>query len=119
MSNLAYKTKVSQQPEETTQTQTKVAIRKKNKITLGEKILATIFVCAMLIGSIQIVSNQVAIYNANIDIQKMESSILDQEKVIGDLSFQAQELSRPERIWSIAKEMGMDFGEDNVKVIGD
>jgi cell division protein FtsL len=117
MSNLAYKTKPNHQfqPQETTQT--KVAIRKRKRITLGEKVLASIFVCAMLLGSIQIVSNQVTIYNANIEIQTTEASIQEQIKLNNDLTVQVQEKSSYERIWAKAQEMGLFLNENNVKVV--
>ncbi len=119
MSNLAYKVKQNHQYQPQVTPETKVAIRKRKNVTLGEKVLATIFACAMLIGSIQIVSNQVTIYNANIDIQKMETQVLDQTRQNSELSVQVQELSTYERIWAKAHEMGLFLNENNVKVVQD
>ncbi|MBD8068397.1 cell division protein FtsL [Bacillus sp. PS06] len=117
MSNLAYKTNQNHEFQPEVTPQTKVAIRKRKKITLGEKILASILVCAMLLGAIQIVSNQVAIYNANIEIQEMDAAIQEQIKMNNDLTVQVQEKSSYERIWAKAQEMGLFLNENNVKVV--
>jgi len=119
MSNLAYKVRPNHQyqPQETPKP--KVTVTKRKNVTLGEKVLATLFVCAMLIGSIHIVSNQVAIYSTNLEIQELEASIQDQTKINSDLQVQVQELSTYERIWAKAQEMGLFLNENNVKVVQD
>jgi cell division protein FtsL len=117
LGNLAYKVRQNHQTNQQEAPQPKVITKNRKGITLGEKLLAMIFVSVIMVGSVQIISNQVAIYNANIEIQQIESSIQDQSKLNSDLHVQVQELSTYERIWAKAQEMGLLLNENNVKVV--
>ncbi|RAK23265.1 cell division protein FtsL [Anoxybacillus vitaminiphilus] len=87
------------------------------RTTLGEKVLLFAFAMFVVYCSIQIVSNQVAIYQANKQIQQLEETIQEQKKYNNDLSVQVQELSTYERILEKAKELGLSLNENNVKVV--
>jgi cell division protein FtsL len=89
------------------------------RITLGEKVLLIAFAMFVVYCSIQMVSNQAAIYKANKQIQQLEATIQEQKKYNNDLSVQVQELSTYERILEKAKELGLSLNENNVKVVQD
>jgi cell division protein FtsL len=89
------------------------------RTTLGEKVLLLAFAMFVVYCSIRIVSNQVAIYEANKQIQQLEAKIQEQKKYNNDLSVQVQELSTYERILEKAKELGLSLNENNVKVVQD
>ncbi|MCR8848546.1 cell division protein FtsL [Rossellomorea sp. SC111] len=86
-------------------------------ITPGEKILVTIFAMVFCFLAVQIVSTQAAIYDANKEVQHVETTIEKQEKANTDLKLQVSELSTYERILEKAKELGLNLKEKNVKVV--
>jgi cell division protein FtsL len=93
--------------------------KRKIRITLGEKIILFSFAMFIVYSGVKIVSNQVAIYEANKEIQQLETTIQEQKKYNNDLSVQIQELSTYERILQKAKELGLSLNENNVKVVQD
>lgn len=117
MSNVAVK--ILEKRQEETKSAKRVVKQKRSPITLGEKLLFTVFLLIMLLASIWVISNAVAMYHANIEIQKIEAKINDQEKINSDLSVQVEELSRPERIYKIAKDLGLTLNPNNVKGVQD
>ncbi|KPL61222.1 cell division protein FtsL [Rossellomorea vietnamensis] len=86
-------------------------------ITPGEKILVAIFAMVFCFLAVQIVSTQAAIYDANKEVQQVETTIEKQEKLNTDLKLQVSELSTYERILEKAKELGLNLKEKNVKVV--
>lgn len=83
----------------------------------GEKIIGITFCAALCFGAVHIISNQVAIYEINKDIQVTTAQIQSQERVNADLKMQVEELSTYERIWEKAKALGLKLNENNVKVV--
>ena len=86
-------------------------------LTPGEKLLGLAFAGMVCYGAIQMISNQSQIYQVNKDIQQVQTSIKEQQKVNGDLQVQVSELSSYERIRDKAKKMGLVQNENNVKVV--
>lgn len=116
MSNLARKFQQQQQVERTVKEQSHVKT-KKHWLTPGEKIIGVVFTGLFCFGAVHLISNQAEIYQVNSDIQEVQASIKEQEKVNSDLKIQVSELSTYERIWEKAKEMGLVLNENNVKVV--
>ena len=117
MSNLAYK--VQQQKQFVEQTQPTPKKLFKRKITKGEKLLWTTALIGLLAAAIYIVSTYATIYSLDQSITKMQFQSQSQTKVNGELQQKVSQLSRPERIYNIAKnKLGMTFKKDSVKVIG-
>jgi cell division protein FtsL len=119
MSNLAVKIQQKQQEKHLKVQKNVPIVKRRARVTLGEKCLAVLFVGMVLIGGIKIVSNSVALYETNLDIQKLEAKIQNQQRVNNDLKVQVKELSTYERIWAKAKELGLALNENNVKVVQD
>lgn len=119
MSNLAVKIQERRQEEKKHAKQTLVVKRKRSSITLSEKLLFVVFLFLMLVCSIWIISNSVKLYQANIEMQKIEAKIENQEKINSDLNLQVDELKRPERIYKIAKDLGFTLDPSKVKGIQD
>lgn len=117
MGNLAYKVRQNEQYQPNQAPKTRPVTTKKSKFTLGEKLLGLIFAVAIVFASIVIISNQVSVYKTNIEIQQMESTINEQTKLNSDLYVQVQELSKYERLWEKARELGLVLNENNVKVV--
>jgi cell division protein FtsL len=121
MGNLARKLQQEQQQkQQQKQEQSRDTVRKKSfGFSPGEKILGLTFCAAICFGSVQIISNQAAIYEINAEIQETSRIIQNQKKVNADLAMQVEELSTYERIWAKAKELGLKLNENNVKVVQD
>ncbi|MCD4838429.1 cell division protein FtsL [Neobacillus sedimentimangrovi] len=117
MSNLARNyTQQQHHAEKTVQTRKQIKI-KKSWLTPGEKIIGIAFAGLVCFGSVHLISNQAKIYEMNKQIQKIEATVKEQQKVNGDLKVQVSELSTYERIYQKAKELGLVIHENNVKVV--
>jgi cell division protein FtsL len=118
MSNLAKKIQqeMQQQPISTPKAKPE-APKKYFSLTPGERVLVFAFGVMVCIGGSFMVSKQAAIYDVNKDIQLVENSIQEQQKVNTDLEMQISELSTYERIKEQAEKLGLTFNEDNVKVV--
>ncbi|XJZ28403.1 cell division protein FtsL [Bacillota bacterium Lsc_1132] len=118
MSNLA---RVQQQQQQQQRRQEVIqpskAKDKKSWLTPGEKLLGLTFAGLVCFGAVQIISNQSQIYQVNKDVQEVQSSIKEQQRVNSDLQVQVSELSSYERIREKAKKMGLVQNENNVKVV--
>lgn len=117
MSNLAYN--VEKLEERSQQTESKVVIRRRASITLGEKILIVFFVLAVLSVSVFIINKAFAAYETNLEVQKLEKQISEENKMIGDLETKKMELMEPERIMDIAEKNGLKLKDKNVKNVQD
>lgn len=115
MSNLA--TKLQQEQKRKTIKQAKRKKEKRFRITLGEKILGGIFCIGVCFFAVQIVSNQVTIYEMNKNIQKTEVAIAEKKRVNNDLEVQVNEYKNYDRILKKAKELGLKLNQNNVKVV--
>ena len=116
MSNLAQK--LQQETQQQTSIAPKPAVpRKSTWLSPGERMLIFAFGVLVCTGAAFIVSNQATIYEVNKEIQLVESSIQEQQKVNGDLEIQISELSRYERVKEQAEKLGLTFNENNIKVV--
>ena len=95
----------------------RVIKRQSSTFTLGEKILAIGFVAFILFASVQVIFTQAEIYEANKDIQTLESTIVNQQNINKDLSTRISQMSTPERVLDTAKKLGLTLNEPNVKVV--
>jgi cell division protein FtsL len=117
MNNTAIKIQEKQRQHPSARPQAKPRRKLKLRLTLGEKLLLCSFVLFAAYASIKIVSNQVAVYQINKEIQQLEGAIHEQEKRNNDLYVEVQQLSAYERILEKAKEMGLSLNENNVKIV--
>jgi cell division protein FtsL len=119
MGNLARSLQHQQQHEMQKEVQKQQREEKKSSLWLtpGEKVLGLAFAGMVCFGAIHIISNQSHIYQVNKQIQQVQSSIKEQQKVNSDLNVQVSELSTYERILAKAKKMGLVLNENNVKVV--
>lgn len=92
-------------------------VRRKSPITKGEKVLYLSFLAVFVMCAILVLQNQSAIQSSTQEVQTIEQSVDEKLKQNTDLSNQVSELSTYERIWSKAKELGLNLNEHNVKVV--
>src|SRR5690606_32593152 len=92
-------------------------VRKKSRITKGEKVLYLSFLAVFVMCALLVLQNQATIQATTHEIQTIEHDISEIQKQNTDLSVQISELSTYERIWAKAKELGLKVDKDNVKVV--
>ncbi|MFD2443421.1 cell division protein FtsL [Bacillus sp. CGMCC 1.16607] len=120
MSNLARKLQQEKQYEQQIKGQAIKPKKEKNFwLTPGEKVIGLLFGAVVCFGAVQMISAQASIYEINKDIQTINTSIGEQQKVNNDLKMQVSELSTYERIWEKARKLGLNLNENNVKVVQD
>jgi cell division protein FtsL len=90
---------------------------RKSWLTPGEKVIGIAFLGLVCFGAVHIISNESAVYQVNKNVQDVQASINEQQKVNSDLEAQVKELSRYDRIISEAKKKGLVLNENNVKVV--
>lgn len=92
-----------------------VKVRKSSWITTGEKYLYSIVATCLIIFGIYVVSYSSSTDTINREVQQLESKVQNQQVQNEGLSFEVEELSRPERITKIAKENGLKIQDSKVK----
>lgn len=117
VSMLARKIATENQQNQQPQTTVTTVVVHKGKVTLGEKVLYIAFAILLTVLSAKIITNQYALYTLNKDIQKTEAAITEQQTINNDLNAEVSELSRYERIWERASQLGLTLDENNVKVV--
>lgn len=119
MGMLARKYVGEEQHNHQPQTTNSTVVIRKGRITTGEKILYLILAVFLFAVSIKIIANQYSLYVLNKDIVTTENAIEEQTKVNNDLNVEISELSRYERIWGRASQLGLTLDKNNVKVVQD
>ena len=117
VSMLARKVATDNQQNQQPQTTVTTVVVHKGKVTLGEKILYIAFAILLTVLSAKMITNQYTLYTLNKDIQKTEAAITEQQTINNDLNAEVSELSRYERIWERAAQIGLTLDENNVKVV--
>lgn len=117
MGNLARNFQEQQQVEHKVQEKKRQIKIRKSWLTPGEKIIGVVFAGLVCFGSIHTISNQAKIYQVNKDIQTVEDMVKAQQQVNSDLQVQVKDLSNYQRIYGIAKNMGLAVNENNIKVV--
>jgi cell division protein FtsL len=87
------------------------------RISPGEKVLFVLFVLFVAFLAVKIITVQASIYEVNKDIQDIRAAVQEQTKINDDLSTQVEELSKYERVWKKAQELGLNLNENNVRVV--
>ncbi|WP_062048548.1 cell division protein FtsL [Bacillus sp. JCM 19034] len=106
------------QHQEQTQVKTHKSIKRtRTSVTLGEKLIMAIVALIMFVILSVIVHNFATLYTVNRDVYQLERDIVMQQEINNGLHLQVLELSEPERILSIAKELGMVLDDDKIKVV--
>jgi len=116
LSNLARQPKAYVEPQRKVEIEHQ-PIKRRSQITLGEKVIACVFVLFICFMAVRIISTEAAIYKVNRNIEDTKQTIQNKNKVIDDLKVQVSDLSRYDRIWKKAKELGLKLDENNVKVV--
>ncbi len=94
-----------------------MARKKTTKIKLlkGEKLMYFLLFLVMLLIPIGNVLTQALLSETNIEVEKLENKIVNQEKTNQSLDMQINELASLENVKAIADEYGLSYNNDNIK----
>lgn len=101
----------SQQPQK----KIVIKVKKKSWLTKGEKIIYAFFGVLLIVAGIYIVSFSSTTDSLNRELQTIEANVQQQKIENETLVFEIDELSKPERITTIAKENGLKIQATKVK----
>src|SRR5699024_9930242 len=90
-------------------------IHKTSRVTKGEKVLYAAACFILLVMGIYMVSFAYSTDSLNRDVQSLENKVQQKKVSNEELSYEMKELSRPERITSIAKKHGLKIQDAEVK----
>lgn len=91
------------------------------KITIlkGEKILYFMMVLLVIAVPISNVFIKALLSESNIEVEQLKNKITKQTNLNEGLSMQINELASLDKIQEVAKNMGLSYNNDNIKVIND
>lgn len=94
-----------------------MARKKTTKIKLlkGEKLMYFLLILVMLLIPIGNVLTQALLSETNIEVERLESKIVAQEKTNQSLDMQINELASLENVKAIADKYGLSYNNDNIK----
>ena len=92
---------------------------KKITIVKGEKILYFLLFLLVVAVPISNVFTKAVVSESNIEVEQLKSKITKQSNLNESLSMQINELASLDKIQEVAKEAGLTYNNDNIKVINE
>lgn len=92
---------------------------KKVKILKGEKILYFLLIFLVVALPLTNVFVKALLSESNIQVEQLKNKITKQTNLNEGLSMQVNELASLDKIQEVAKDMGLSYNNDNIKVIND
>ena len=92
---------------------------KKIKILKGEKLLYFILFFLVIAVPISNVFTKALLSETNIEVEQLKNKIEKQANVNESLSMQINELASLDKIQEVAKNIGLSYNNDNIKVVND
>ncbi len=92
---------------------------KKIKILRGEKLLYFMLFFLVIAVPISNVFIKAMLSETNIEVEKVRNKIEKQENLNDSLNMQINELASLDKIQEVAKNIGLSYNNDNIKVVSD
>jgi len=92
---------------------------KKIKILKGEKLLYFILFFLVVAVPISNVFIKALLSETNIEVEKLKTKIEKQENINESLNMQINELASLDKIEEVAKNIGLSYNNDNIKIVND
>jgi cell division protein FtsL len=89
------------------------------KILKGEKLLYMILILLVIALPISNVFTKALLSETNIDLEKMKNKIEEQSSINESLNMQINELASLDKIQEVAKDIGLSYNNDNIKIVTD
>ena len=95
----------------------KKSTKKSYRIMKGEKFIYAIIFLILIAVPVANVFTKALLSESNIQVEQLKNKINNQENLNESLSMQINELASLDKIQEVAKEIGLNYNYDNVKVI--
>lgn len=92
---------------------------KRVKFIKGEKIMYMMIALLLIAVPVVNVFTKATLSKTNIEVEKLRNKITDQSGVNEGLSMKINELTSLDKIQEVAKENGLSYINDNIKVIAE
>ena len=92
---------------------------KKIKILKGEKLLYFILFFLVIAVPISNVFIKALLSETNIEVEQLRNKIEKQENINESLNMQINELASLDKIQEVAKNIGLSYNNDNIKIVTD
>lgn len=92
---------------------------KKFRIVRGEKLLYGLLFLLVVAVPISNVFTKALLSESNIEVEQLKNKIATQENLNESLSMQINELASLDKIQAVAKESGLSYNYDNLKIVND
>lgn len=89
------------------------------KILKGEKLLYVILLLLVIAVPISNVFIKALLSETNIEVEQLKNEIEKQTNINESLSMQINELASLDKIQEVAKNIGLSYNNDNIKVVND
>ncbi len=90
---------------------------KKFRIVRGEKLLYSLLFLLAVAVPISNVFTKALLSESNIEVEQLKNKIATQENLNESLSMQINELASLDKIQEVAKESGLSYNYDNLKIV--
>lgn len=92
---------------------------KKIKILKGEKLLYLILFFLVIAVPVSNVFIKALLSETNIEVEQLRNKIEKQENINESLNMQINELASLDKIQEVAKNIGLSYNNDNIKIVTD
>lgn len=92
---------------------------KKIKILKGEKLLYFILFFLVIAVPVSNVFIKALLSETNIEVEQLKNKIEKQENINESLNMQINELASLDKIQEVAKNIGLSYNNDNIKIVTD
>lgn len=96
-----------------------MAKRRNNKIKTSKfvKLIYTLAILLVISFPIVSIASKAFVSKLNFDVEKLKKKVNTQEKTNQSLTMKINELASLENIQEVAKEYGLEYNNDNIKVV--
>ncbi len=94
-------------------------VKKRLKMSKFEKLIYTFAILLLVSSPITIVFSKAALSQVNFEVEKTKDEISAQNKKNESLSMKINELASLDKIQAIAKDQGLSYNNDNIKIVDD
>jgi cell division protein FtsL len=95
----------------------KKTTKSRTKFHKGERLFIFVLAVLALLSPVVIVYTSASLTSSNIEVERLQRKITEQENYNSSLSMQVDELASLGNIQNVAKEYGLSYNNDNIVVI--
>ena len=92
----------------------KKRVRKPSKFA---KLIHVIAIIMLIMMPFVIIGTKALVSNINFEVEKLKDKVSSQEKTNESLNMKINELASLENIQEVAKEYGLEYNNDNIKIV--